>query len=313
MRERIVITGAAGFIGSALAEKYVGQGAEVHALVRPSTVLSGRLASGVTIHRVDLTDRSALGAVLTAASPTTVFHLATNTGRALGNLENAAQIVKEEQTILLSLLLATAKLARPPSSFVRSGSLAEYGSGPTPSHEGQRERPIGAYAAALSAGTLLVAALQPQLPFAVRTARLGLTYGPRQSLAYLIPWLIEQCLTGRAAFIHAPEQRRDLIYLDDVVSGLIALAQTQQRGATLINLSTGLAPTMREAALLVAQTCGSDPHLLSFGDGSAEGAPQIVCGNPSKAGELLGWRATWSLDAGLRRTIGHMRHERAAA
>lgn len=314
MRERIVITGAAGFIGSALAERYVSLGAEVHALVRPTTLLSGRLVPGVTIHRADLTDRAALANILAAVSPTIVFHLATHTGRmAGGDLRNAARIVEEGTATLLALLLSVADLARPPFSFVRSGSLAEYGSGSTPSREDQRERPIGAYAGALVAGTQLVAALQPQLPFPVRTARLGLTYGPRQSFAFLIPWLIEQCLAGKQALVRAPEQRRDLIFLDDVVSGLIALAHTKQQDTAIVNLSTGDAPTMREAALLVARCCGSDPQLLAFGKGSVGTAPQIVCGNPSKANELLNWRAARSLEAGLCRTVGRMRHERAAA
>lgn len=317
MVERIAITGAAGFIGSALAARHMAEGACVHALVRPGTTLH-RLAPGTTVHRLDLSDHSAVRQTLAEIAPTIVYHLATWTGRTPHPdvAEDRLAMVRDLD-ILLGLLSAVATLPVPPQSFVRTGTLAEYGDGPVPSREGQREQPKSAYAGTMVAAAQLASAVGRHLPFPVRTARLALTYGPNQSSDFLIPWLIEQCLAGETAFIRFPEQRRDLIFVDDVVSGLMATARSEHPAARLVNLATGVACTMAEAADLVTRCCGSDPQLIRFADdhggGGADMVPHVVLGDTSRALATLGWRASYSLEAGLRRTIDALRSEKVAA
>ena len=317
MVDRIAITGAAGFIGSALAARLVAEGAVVHALVRPGTAIH-RLVPGTTVHRLDLSDHSAVRQTLAEISPTIIYHLATSTGRTSApDLANDRVTVVRDLDVLLGLLSAAAALPAPPRSFVRAGTLAEYGDGPIPSREGQRERPKSAYAGTMVAASQLAAAIGRHLPFPVRTARLALTYGPHQATTYLIPWLIERCLAGEPAFIRFPEQRRDLIYVEDVVGGLIAMARSDHPAAGLVNLSTGIAPTMAEAAELVARCCGSDPQLIRIADDrsawGADMAPQVVLGDTARALATLSWRACYSLEAGLRRTIDALRNEKVAA
>lgn len=313
MRERIVITGATGFIGNALVARHMAEGAIVHAVVRRDSRI-GRLAPGVVRHSVDLGDRTVMRAVLAHAAPTTIYHLATSTGhgkdRCSARERDTAGI---DLANLLGLLEITATLPDPPHSFVRTGSLAEYGTGPTPACEEQREEPQSAYAGGMAAGTHLVAGLQAELPFPVRTARLGLTYGPQQSSAFFIPWLIDRCLAGVPSQVRTPEQRRDLVFIDDIVDGLIALARTDRSDANVLNLSSGTAPTMREVATLIASRCDAAPCLIDYGTANCGAGSRVVCGDPSRAFTILGWRAACTLEDGLRRTIEARRNKRAAA
>lgn len=313
MGDRVVITGAAGFIGSALVARHVAEGAVVHALVRHGAGIE-RLPKGVAIHPVDLGNHDALRGVLAETAPTIIYHLATSTGRATApSAQSGVEAAGSDVANLLGLLSVAAALPHPPRSFVRTGTLAEYGDGPTPAREEQREHPKNGYTGAMVAGAHLVSALQSRLPFHARTARLGLTYGPKQSPTYLIPLLIERCLAAEPSLVRTPEQRRDLIFVDDVVSGLIALARSDRPDAGVVNLATGEAPTMREAAWLVARCCGADPGLIRFGDEMPADVPPVVCGDPSRARAILGWQATCSLEEGLRRTVHALRYERAAA
>ena len=87
-----------------------------------------------------------------------------------------------------------------------------------------------AYGAGVVAATHLTAALQPRLPFRISTARLALVYGPAQSTDYLIPYLIQRCLDGLPSVVRRPDDRRDLIHVDDVVDGLLRLAEVELPG-----------------------------------------------------------------------------------
>ena len=190
------------------------------------------------------------------------------------------------------------------SSRAGVGSLAEYGNGPTPARESQREQPLSAYATAMVAGAHFARMLQPTLPFAVLTARLALTYGEGQSDTFLIPRLVQRCLAGIACEVRHPSRRRDLIHVDDVVDGLRTLARSDLPGGSIVNLCSGIAPTMGSVAERIADLTGADPALVRFGD-DAESDTEIstVLGSPDLALALTGWRARTALEEGLARTV----------
>jgi nucleoside-diphosphate-sugar epimerase len=206
----------------------------------------------------------------------------------------------QDVTNLLALLSAAAEMRSGPRALIRAGSLAEYGNGAVPSDESQREEPLTTYTTAMVAGLHYSRMLQPKLPFPVVTARFALVYGPRQSDDYFLPWLMHRCRMGQRSEVSRPECRRDMIYIADVVAGLRAMAATELTGGTVLNLSTGVAPTVREIASLIVEACGADPSLVSFReDRTPNLRVHALHGSPRRAEELLGWRAQTSLAEGL--------------
>ena len=102
-RERILITGAAGFIGACLTRNLIAAGHEVHALVRPGSD-TWRLADvegQYTRHRVDLLDGSGVRQAVTASRSEIIFHLAAH---------GAYSGQKHRATIMANTLLGTANL-----------------------------------------------------------------------------------------------------------------------------------------------------------------------------------------------------------
>lgn len=308
MAECVLITGGAGFIGSKVAAAHAAAGDEVHVIVRPRGLIrSSRMAANVIVAHLHLDDVETLSTYVEQARPTIIYHLASDTGRGTGGLNPLdSQIVMGDLRNFLTLLKAAR--AATPRILVRAGSLAEYGNGVTPSRESQREQPLSAYTAAMVAGAHVARALQPTLPFAVLTARLALTYGEGQSDAFLIPRLIQRCLAGEPCDVEHPSRRRDLIHVDDVVDGLRALARSDLPGGSIVNLCSGIAPTMENVARRIAALADADPALIRYGDDTeSETGITTVLGSPDLASALMGWSARIALDEGLARTVASAR------
>jgi nucleoside-diphosphate-sugar epimerase len=308
MSECVLITGGAGFIGSKVAAAHAAAGDEVHVIVRPRGLIrSTRMAPKIIVAHLRLDDVQTLSNYIARARPTIIYHLASDTGRGAGALNPlASQVLIGDLQNFLTLLEAARAAA--PKILVRAGSLAEYGNGVTPARESQREQPLLPYTAAMVAGAHFARILQPTLPFAVLTARLALTYGEGQSDAFLIPRLIQHCLAGVVCDVDHPHRRRDLIHVDDAVEGLRALARSDLPGGSIVNLCSGIAPTMEYVAGRIASLTGADPALIRYGgDAESETGITTVLGSPDLALALMGWSARVALDDGLARTVASAR------
>ncbi len=302
-RSRSLVTAGAGFIGSHLVRSLVDAGHDVSVLVRPTTALDRLtpLLPQIALYRCSFDDGVAMAACLAEARPDAVFHLAAGDHRAMrADLGDVSDSLADDLGAFLAVLRACAAMATPPRVLVRAGSLAEYGAGPAPYDESQREAPQTSYGAALLAGTHYAAMLAPRLPFAIVTARLALVYGQGQSSRFLMPSLIRRCLAGLPTLVARPDDRRDLMHVDDAVAGLILLAARPV--APIINLSTGQAPTMAQVAAQVVAETGCDPGLVALGNGAPGGTPDLR-GSPALAARLLGWRARVPIAEGVAHTV----------
>ncbi|WP_201399879.1 NAD(P)-dependent oxidoreductase [Kaistia sp. 32K] len=303
---RILITGGAGFIGSHLVDTCLAAGHVVHVPVRPGSDdhrlrhASGRLVR----HDFDLVDEDALRRFMADAQPELIFHLAARPRRPEDpDFDDARDVVREDLLGLIGLIAAAASVPRPAKKLVRTGSLAEYGAAPSPYDEAVREAPLTAYAAGLVAATHFCAALGRRLTFPIVTARLALTYGPAQSTEYLLPLLIQRCLAGERIFVRHPTDRRDLVHVDDVVDALLRLGAAPRPEAAIVNIASGVAPSMREVAERVIELTGADPDSITYGDERASSGAADFRGTTALAARWLGWRARTPFSEGLARTV----------
>lgn len=303
---RALIIGGAGFIGSRLARALLDRGDTVSILARPSTStarLEGVL-DRLTLHRADDRDADALGRAFRAADAETVYCLARTPRDGKAPLADAEALVESSIGALVRILKAAA--AAPPRLFVRAGTIAEYGDAAYPNDEAGRERPTTAYGAAALAGTHLLSALAPSLPFHSVTGRLALVYGPRQSTEFLVPLLVERLLAGEPVTIHDPEASRDFLYVDDAVAGLIALAGLKATQKDPINIGSGRALTMEEAAAIILKETGAASALIRRGErAKATGAQRLLL-TTERAAAIANWRATIRFEDGVARLLREM-------
>ena len=185
--------------------------------------------------------------------------------------------------------------------------LLEYGDGPTPFQEDQRESPVSIYPATQVATTVLLGALCRQLPFSVATLRLASVYGPGRNLDFFVPSLIRHCLAGEDFAMTSGEQRWDMVYVADVVDAMHKVVGHDLPTGEIINIGTGTGVPVKDIAALIVAKVGT-PSRLKIGALSDAGGsiPNLVC-DTQKAERLLGWKSLVSLDEGLDRTIGWYR------
>lgn len=99
-------------------------------------------------------------------------------------------------------------------------------------------------------------------------ARIEQFYGPGQQSNQFIAWLIEQLsVPGDALPLTAGEQSRDLLYIDDLVDALVALAEYDEPApvARAVPVGSGTTYLMRDVVRTICDLCGGDPARLKFG------------------------------------------------
>jgi len=143
------------------------------------------------------------------------------------------------------------------------------------------------------------------LPVAI--ARIFMVYGPGgQDTSKLVPYVITSLLRGERPRVSSGRRQIDWIYVDDVVRGLIRLAEAQGIDGKTVDLGSGVLTATRD---LVQRMCrlignGVDPEFDSTRDRPNE--PQCVA-RINDTHQLIRWKPEIDLDSGLERTVAWYR------
>ncbi len=309
--KRVLISGGSGFIGSHLARRMVQERAVVHILARQESTCwrIDNIKDSVSIHRAELNDMEGLRAIVAAAKPEYVFHVAGNSRvrRLEGDLaqldESLDVNVRGTLNLLRALYIENAKLR----VFLRAAGLEEYGRGPVPYVETQREEPVSPYSASQVAITQYVQMLRDTLPFPVVSLRFALVYGPAQSMDFMVPTLIEHCFRGEDLEMSSGEQTRDWIYVDDVVDAALCAAVTPASYGEIINIGSGQEIKVHDFARLVVDLAGAKIELHLGRRRTRLSEIQRLWCSIEKTRKLLDWIPQTSPEEGLKKTIAWYR------
>lgn len=281
----MLVTGAAGFIGSRLLRRL---GAGVHAVSREHR----EPAHGEIWHRADLRDAGAVGALFAAVRPEVVFHLASEV--------DGARDVSVVRPTLESNLVSTVNVlsAAVPSGcrVILAGSSEEPrpGNGHTP--------PPSPYAMAKAAATGYAELYHRlwDLPYVI--LRPTMVYGPGQrDVAKLVPYVTLALLRGEEPKLTSGAKLVDWVYIDDVVEAFVRAAEGERVAGQAFDVGTGTKVSVREAVELLYRIAGAGgaPPFGAVPDRPLD-VPQTA--DPEPALELIGWRPRTGLEEGLRRT-----------
>ena len=300
---RVLITGAAGFLGSHLVPRLIEEGAEVCVLDQPDA------------RRWGLLERTDLAATLradvrTLAEPAhdgvlgdvdVIFHLAAV--GVTGEVGDVRQLVAGNVDGTLAVLLAAQRLG---GRVVYCGSCFEYGSGERWS-EDALPAPTTEYGAAKAAAWLLANAFARRTGLEVVSLRPFTMYGPMEPPGRLVPSVVRHALAGRAIDLTPGDQRRDFLFVDDAVDAFVAAATTDAAVGGTFNLCSGTPVTVREVVTRVLQCTGSRSEARFGALAYRPTELAVLSGDPTRAAQVLGWRARVSLEDGLSRTIAWFR------
>lgn len=301
---RVLVTGAAGFIGTRLCRELTERGAVVVAVVHDDRSPNLRHDE---VHVVDLTDREAIRAVVRGASADYVVHLAALKRRGVG----LAGFRPSYETNLLGTLDIVEAVIDGGGCrrFVYLSSAEEYGRAAVPFQATARESPLTAYGLSKLAATQLLQAVATKCGFPIAILRATVVYGPGQPPGMFVPSLARSLVAGDRFAMTAGEQKRDLVYVDDVVDGVLRALVTTTRHDGVLHLSAGTPVTIREIAMRAAQIVGGRAEaLLEFGAlPYRDDETMEYWADNTDTRAILGWSPQVALGEGLRRTIEYYR------
>ena len=290
---RVLVTGAAGFVGSHLAARLVETGDAVHGVVRPGT--AGRSLPGVEPHQVDLTDADAVQRLVHDVRPQWVFHLA---GRVTGDRRFAAAGPLVLDNLAQTVHVLTAVAREGCERLVVAGSMEEPGRG-----EPATAAPGSPYAAAKWAASGVARLYHALYGAPVVIARLSMVYGPGQrDTTKLIPFVITSLLRGESPPLSSGRRAVDWIHVHDVVRGLEAAAVALGVEGQTVELGSGRLVTIREVVdwLFAMVGAAGAPRWGALADRPLE---RPVAADVEGSRRLIGWSPEVDLEGGLAGTV----------
>lgn len=310
----VVVTGAGGFIGSALVERLVAEGAHVRAMLRyTSRGQRGCLdeLAEATLRDVDITlgdvrDVDAVREVLRGAD--VIFHLAALIGIPY-SYEHPQEVIDTNVMGTSNVLIAAKELGTL-ERIVLTSTSEVYGSAlRIPIDE---EHPLQAqspYSATKIAGDALGLSFHRSFAMPVTIVRPFNAYGPRQSARAVIPTIISQALAGATLKLGTLETTRDFTFVEDTARGFAAVAASEDAVGQVVNLGSGTEVSIGDVVAKVAAIVGREFEVATDDQRLRPQKSEVsrLHSDSTKALKLAGWRAEVSLDEGLRRTTEWIR------
>jgi UDP-glucose 4-epimerase len=300
-----LITGAAGFLGSALANRLVTEGHSVRGLDDLSAGDPNALLADVNLTRGDVNDRPKLWTLLQGVD--CVYHLA---ARVL--VPESMLYPREYNNVnvggTVALMEAMRDVGVKRVVFISSGAV--YGSQKAqPVGEAAIPNPRSPYAVSKLAAEYYVRTIGRLWGIETVILRVFNAYGPGQHLppvhAPVIPNFLRQAsLNGTLVIQGDGGQTRDYVYIDDVVNAMTAASSAPNVDQAIINVGSGTDISVRELIRLVLEVTGGHPEIVS--NSRTDSGPERLCADITLAGDLLNYHPQVPLIEGLRQTLEHM-------
>jgi dTDP-glucose 4,6-dehydratase len=307
--EKILVTGADGFIGSHLVEELVSRGADVRALVLYNSfgsrgwldTVPGAVLSKIEVVSGDIRDPYRARVITRDAR--VVLHLASLIAIPYSFVAPGSYVAANVSGTLHMLQAAVDERV---SKFVQVSTSEVYGSAQSvPMTEAHPLSAQSPYAATKIAADQLALSFHRTYQLPVVVARPFNTFGPRQSQRAIIPTIITQAIAGKTITLGSTAPRRDFNFVSNTVDALIAAAESDAAVGDVVHFGSGVEISVGDLAARILALAGRTAELAS--DARRVRPPdsevdRLLCDN-SKALKLLGWNPAVSLDEGLRRTI----------
>lgn len=291
---KILVTGGAGFVGSAVVHKLLALDRDVAVIVRPTTDLRRirDVLDRVTVIYGNLFHINESRKEIGRFAPECVAHL--GWGGVSGADRNGTQQL-ENLTSSIDLYRLTEEIGC--NYFLGLGSQAEYGVQAGKINENSPTRPTTVYGAAKLATALVLerTAAKSRRPFA--WLRLFSSYGPDDDPSYMIPYLTTSLLSGKCPALTQAEQIWDYIHVDDVAAAIAATIDARACG--IYNLGSGSGRPLREIITMVRDLI--NPALpLGFGQMPYR-ADQVMHleADISALTKVINWSSHITLENGL--------------
>jgi nucleoside-diphosphate-sugar epimerase len=304
--KRVLITGVTGFVGSALAERLIKNGAKIFSLIRLSSEeFLYKYPKDVTVVKGDLRYEDDVREILKVSEPEIIFHLA-----AFTHVGDSFQHRKECWDINFG---GTVKLIEEASKykiekFLFAGTSEEYGNQDKfPINEDALLRPESPYACAKVASDLYCQMMWKAYKFPTIVVRPFNTFGRKNDRRFITEKIIYSFLTGEPLLLGDPRPTRDLNHIENAIDGYVAIAESKKTIGEILNLGSGVETSIKELVEIVDKLCNKKIEVKWNSFPPRPNETWRLCCDDSKVKKLIGWKPKISLENGLKLVIDDWR------
>ncbi|QEO09512.1 NAD-dependent epimerase/dehydratase family protein [Protaetiibacter larvae] len=302
---KALVTGAAGFIGSALSERLLADGHDVvgvdnlteyYAAALKRDNLARLRSERFELVEADLNDLD-LPALLSDIE--VVFHQAGQPGvRGSWGAGFAPYVARN--IVATQALLEAARSAPRLTRLVAASSSSVYGDAESyPTHETDRPQPVSPYGVTKLAAENLTTLYGRNFGVPTTSLRYFTVYGPRQRPDMAFTRFSRAAARGDTIRVFGNgEQVRDFTFIDDIVEANMLAATVQHDAGSVFNIAGGSQVSVNEVLETLAEIAGREVRVERMG--AAAGDVSRTSGSTARVEEALGWTAKTALESGLR-------------
>lgn len=311
MFERILVTGADGFIGSHLTETLVRQGHRVRAFVLYNSfnswgwldTLPPEIRCDLDVFAGDIRDPHGVKEAMKGCDA--VLHLAALIAIPY-SYHSPDTYVATNVSGTLNVLQAARELGV--RRVIHTSTSEVYGTARSvPINESHPLQGQSPYSATKIAADQLAYSFYASFGLPVVTVRPFNTYGPRQSARAVLPSIITQIACGATRIrLGAVSPTRDFSYVNDIVAGFISAVMSDKGVGEVVNFGSNFEISIGDAARVIAQVMNADIEIVSdeVRLRPANSEVQRLWADNSKAKDIFGWLPSYGGRAGFERGVG---------
>jgi len=313
LKKKVLVTGAAGFIGSHLVELLVREGYAVRAFVHYNSCghrfnlekVPQEIVDAVEIVSGDITDAFAVDKAVSGRE--IVFHLAALIGIPYSYTAPAAYV---STNVSGTLNVLEACRRHGVERVVHTSTSETYGSAQyVPIDERHPLVAQSPYSASKIAADKLAESFWLSFRTPVTIVRPFNTYGPRQSLRAVIPTIVAQLLVGEEVRIGSVDPVRDFTFVEDTARGFLAAARSEEVVGEVVNLGVGKGVSIGELITRIGRIVGRKPKIRQEEQRMRPARSEVrrLISDNRRARHQMGWEPLVDLDSGLSAVVAYMR------
>jgi UDP-glucose 4-epimerase len=301
MRKTILVTGAAGFIGSAIAKKFIELGNEVVTIDNLSTGFVEAIPQGVVFYKGDCQDLNLIKKIENYRFDA-IFHIA---GQSSGEVSFDDPVYDLQTNTQSTLLLLKLALKTNCKKFIYASTMSVYGDKPD-----NEERPVNENDVLKTKSFYGVGKIASEhylriycnYGISCTSLRLFNVYGPGQNMKNMrqgmVSIFLEMALRNKSILVKGDRNRfRDFVYIDDVVDAFIKAYLQDNKDYKRYNVCTGVKTTIKQLIDEMLVNVSTDVKVKY--QGSTPGDQFGIFGDSSLINKDIDWRPKTSLKEGL--------------
>ena len=291
--KKVLVTGGNGYLGRFLVEVLIDEHAKVSVIDREGETKDG-------FFKLDIVDEKAVKNAIDEIKPEIIFHLASSLDRNR-DFDMYKKVNDINHIGTFNLLLALKDI--PYENFLFTSTSEIYGENDTPFHEDQLPKPVSQYSLTKVYSEYLIQTFSKNFNKNYTILRLFNFFGRDMPTGFFIPQMIEAFKNKQYFNMTKGEQKRDFLFVEDVIDALILSAKNSAAHNEIFNVCSGKTSTLKQLAEEVKNKINSGCEIRYGAIPYREKEIWDMVGDNSKIKRVLNFKVKYDLPEGIEKII----------